>query len=111
MKIVHKVNGTESWNSQKADTQVFRATSPLSRGTLNSERGGKLSIHFFADQETIETVFRSIISVNQLSISGAVSNLCEECKTSHIRTGRLVLAGQSDPWFVPSVMMTHTFDR
>ena len=36
---------------------VFRATSPWSRGTLKSQGGGKLSIHFGADGETIETVF------------------------------------------------------
>ena len=47
---------------------VFRATSPLSRGTLKSKGGGKLSIHFCADGDTIETVFRTTISVNQLSI-------------------------------------------
>ena len=86
---------------------VFRATSPLSRGTLKSKGGGKLSIHFCADQGTIETVFRTIISVNQLSIYGAVSNLCEECKTCHVRTGRPVVAGQSNPLFVPSVIKTH----
>ena len=42
---------------------VFRATSPFSRGTLKSKGGGKLSIHFCADGDTIETVFRTIISV------------------------------------------------
>ena len=47
-------------------------------------------------------------SVNQLSIYGAVSNLCEECKTCHVRTGRPVMAGQSDPLFVPNVIKTHT---
>ena len=70
---------------------------------LKSKGGGQLSIHFCADQGTIETVFRTIISVNQLSIYGAVSDLCEECKTCHVRTGRPVVAGQSDPLFVPSV--------
>ena len=34
--------------------------------------------------------------------------MCEECKTCHVRTGRPVLAGQSDPLFVPSVMKTPT---
>ena len=34
--------------------------------------------------------------------------MCAECKTCHVRTGRPVLAGQSDPLFVPSVMKTHT---
>ena len=53
---------------------VFRTSSTLSRGTLKSRGGGKLSIHFFADEGTIETVSRTIISVNQLSIHGAVSD-------------------------------------
>ena len=56
---------------------VFRATSPMSRGVLKSKGGGKLSIHLCADEGTIETVFRTIIGVNQLSIYGAVSDLCE----------------------------------
>ena len=86
---------------------VFRATSPLFRGTLKSKGGGKLSIHYCADQGTIETVFRTIISVNQLSIYGAVADLCEECDSCHDRTGRSVVEGQSNPLFVPSVMKTH----
>ena len=89
---------------------VFRAMIPLSRGTLKSKGCGKLSIHFCADGGTIETVFRTIISVNQLSIYGAVSDLCEEYKSCHVRTGRPVLVGQSDPLFVPksSLMKTPT---
>ena len=51
--------------------------------------------------------FSHIISFNQLSIYGAVSDLREECKTCHVRTGRPVVSRQSDPLFVPSVMKTH----
>ena len=40
---------------------VSRATSPLPRGTLKSKGGGKLSIHFCADEGTFETVSRTII--------------------------------------------------
>ena len=47
---------------------IFRATTPLSRGNLKSKGHGKLSIHFTADYPTIETVFRIIISANQLSV-------------------------------------------
>ena len=47
---------------------IFRATTPLSRCKLKSKGHGKLSIHFAADQETIETIFRIIVSANQLSI-------------------------------------------
>ena len=87
---------------------VFRATSPLSRGTLKSKGGGQLSIHFCADGETIKTVFRTITSVNQLSIYGAVADVCEECKSCQARTGRPVLAGQSDPLFEPARLLMKT---
>ena len=46
---------------------VFRVTRPLFRGTLKSKGGEQLSLHF-SNGDTIETVFRTIISVNQLSI-------------------------------------------
>ena len=57
---------------------TFRAATPLSRGQLKSKGRGKLSIHFTADQDTIETIFRIILSVNQLSVYGAVAAICEE---------------------------------
>ena len=57
---------------------------------------GKLSIHFAADYPTIETVFRRIISANQLSIYGAVANICEEFEAHQDGSGELdVLMGQS----------------
>ena len=87
---------------------VFRATSPLSRGTLKSKGGGKLSIHFCDDGETVQTVCRTIIYVNQLSLYGAVAKMCEDYKACQVRTGRLVLAGQSDPLFVPSSSLMKT---
>ena len=87
---------------------VFRATSPLSRGQLKSKGGGKLSIHCCADPGTIETVFRTIISVNQLSIYGAVSDVCEEHSTCQTKTGRPVLATQSDPLFEPARLLMTT---
>ena len=87
---------------------VFRVTSPLSRGTLKSKGGGKLSIHFCADGDTIETVFRTIISVDQLGIYGAVSDVCEEYIACQTRTVRPVLAGQSDPLFEPAKLLITT---
>ena len=87
-------------------TPVFRATSPLSRGQLKSKGGGKLSIHYCADQDTITTVFRTITSVNQLSLYGAVADMCEEYESFHDRTGKQVVGGQSSSSFVPSVIKT-----
>ena len=66
---------------------VFRATSPLSRGQLKCKCHGKLSIHYSADLEKIETIFRIIVSVNQLSLYGAVAEMCEEYETFHDRSG------------------------
>ena len=86
---------------------VFRCTSPLSRGVLNSKGGGNFSIHYCADSGTIETVFRTIISVNQLSLYGAVAEMCEEYESCHDRTRRPIVEGQSNPLFVPSVMKTN----
>ena len=83
---------------------VFRATSPLSRGQLKSKGGGKLSVHYCADQETITTVFRTLTCVNQLSLYGAVADICEEYESCHDRTGKPVVGGQSRSSFVPSVI-------
>ena len=75
---------------------TFRATTPLSRGILKSKGHGKLSIHFAADELTIETIFRIIISVNQLSIYGAVAALCEEFENHQDGSGEPeILMGQS----------------
>ena len=75
---------------------IFRATTPLSRCILKSKGHGKLSIHFDADELTIETVFRIIISANQLSIYGAVATICEEIETHQDGSGELeILMGQS----------------
>ena len=85
---------------------IFRATSPLSRGRLKSKGHGKLSIHYAADLETITTVFRTIISVTQLSLYGAVAEVCEEKDSFHERTERPVVMRQSSSSLVLSVIKT-----
>ena len=81
---------------------IFRATTPLSRGQLRSRGHGKLSIHFAAVQETIEAIFRIIVSANQLSLHGAVAERCEEYESFHERTGRPVVMAQSSSSIVLS---------
>ena len=86
---------------------IFRATTQLSRGRLRSKRHGKLSmIHYAADLETIETIFRIIVSANQLSLYGAIAEICEEYETLHERTGRPVMMGQSSSSLALSVIKT-----
>ena len=85
---------------------IFRATTPLSRGHFKSKGHGKLSIHCCADQATIETIFRIIVSANQLSLYGAVAEICAEYESRHERKGRPVVMGQSSSSLVLSVMKT-----
>ena len=65
----------------------FRATTPLSRGILKSKGRGKLSIHFAANGDTIDTIYRIILSVNQLSVYGAVAAVCEEFESHQDGSG------------------------
>ena len=75
---------------------IFRATTPLSRRQLKSKGKGKVSIHFSADQDTVDTIYRIILSVNQLSIYGAVAAFCDENEGHPDSTGEPVkLEGQS----------------
>ena len=45
---------------------IFRATTPLSRGQLKSKVRGKLSFHFNADQDTADSVYRTIIVIQHI---------------------------------------------
>ena len=66
---------------------IFRATTPLSR-VSSKQRTRKTVDSLCADQETIETIFRIIVSANQLSLYGAVANMCEEYESFHDRSGQ-----------------------
>ena len=75
---------------------IFRSTTPLSRGKLKSKGKGKVSIHFTADQDTVDTIYRIILSVNQLSVYGAVAAICDEFENHQDGTGQpVILVGQS----------------
>ena len=55
-----------------------------------------MSINFAAYGDTIETIFRIKISVNQLSIYGAVAAICEEYENHQDGSGEPeILMGQS----------------
>ena len=86
---------------------AFRATSPLSRGTLKSKGGGKLSMHVCADGKTIE-FFSHIFFCHRLSIHGAVSDLCDQYRNYQARAVRLVLSEQSDSLFEPASLIMKT---
>ena len=83
---------------------IVRATRQLSGGRLKCKRHGKLSFHYAAELETIETIFRIIVSANQLSLYGAIAEMCEEYETLHERTVRPIVMGQSSSSLVLSVI-------
>ena len=65
-------------NFSRSSHPIFRASSAFERGELRSKGGGKKSIHFNGSHENIELLLRTVISANQLSIHGAIADLCAE---------------------------------
>ena len=108
----HEGNGTESlnwwWsNSEKADTQF---SEPRVHCLEEFSKAKEVDNYRYTSVPMVIRLklFRTIISVNQLSIYGAVSDLCEEYSTCQTRTGRLVVAEQSDPLFAPADLLIMT---
>ena len=109
VKTVHKTDGTQwlkgcCWNSQKVFVQFSVERVQSQKVDPEAKRHGKLSIHYAADLETIETVFRIIVSANQLSLYGTVAETCEEYEIFHERTERLFVMRQSSSSLVLSVI-------
>ena len=57
---------------------IFRDSGVPKRGELQSKGRGKNSILFNDGHENIELLFRTVISENQLSVYGAITDLCNE---------------------------------
>ena len=55
-----------------------------------------MSIHFSAEPDATDTIYRIILSVNQLSVYGAVAAICDEYEGHQDNTGEpVILVGQS----------------
>ena len=54
---------------------VFRTSSALERVELKSKGEGVKSIHLNGSDDTIKSILHKVISVNHLSIYGAVADL------------------------------------
>ena len=110
----HEENGTESltwwWsNSEKTDTHFSEpgVHCPEERSkTKEVENYQYTSVPMWI---RLKLFFAQLfLFVNQLSIYGAVSDLCEEYSACQTRTERPVLAGQSDLLFEPAKLLITT---
>ena len=118
MKANHKKIGTESqswwWsNSAKADSQ---SSDPRVHNPVECSKAKVVENYQYTSalmRRRLKQFFRTIISVSQLSICGAVSDSCEEYKFRHVTTERPVFGNTI--W--PNVCAhkrdenTYTFDR
>ena len=74
-------------NFPESGDLTFRAASALERGELKSKGKGVKTIHFNGSDDTIELILRTIISVNQLGVFGAVADLFGELAKDSRGTG------------------------
>ena len=105
---VDRPQGEWWWNSENADTQFSEPRVHCPEERSKAEEVENYQYTSVLMGETIETVFRTIISVIQLSIYGAVSDLYDEDRICQARTERLVLAEQSDPLFQLASLLMKT---
>ena len=79
-----------------SDHSIFRCTSALERVHLRCQGGGKTSIHFNGSTENIELLLQIVISVNQLSLYGAVADMIEKLPVGRRAPGKPAASGQLD---------------
>ena len=97
-------------NFAESGHPIFQATSLLERGELGSKGGGKKSIHFNGSEETVELILRTVIAVNQLSIYGAVADLCNELDPDYAESEifeSLVIPTERVPTVTPHLTAQH----
>ena len=109
-RTVHKEFGTKlqkgcCWNSLRADVQfsVLRLHCP----EVNSKAKDMVNCRYTL-QPTRKRLrlFRFIVSASQLSLYGAVAEICEEYESLHERTARPVVMRQSSSSIVLSAIKT-----
>ena len=87
-------------------TSNFPCCKSIVQKSTQKQRTWKTVDSFGATQETIETIFRISASANQLSLYGAVAEMCAEYETLRERSGRPVVMGQSSSSLMLSVIKT-----
>ena len=84
------------WNSLKVDVQF--SVQQLHCPGVSSKAKDTENCRFTTVpiRKQLRLIFRIIVSANQLTLYGAVANMCEECESLHDRSGQPdVVMGQS----------------
>ena len=77
----------------KSGHPIFRATTPLSRGKLKSKGKGKVSIHFSAEPDTIDTIYRIILCQSAQYLRGSGSYMRRICGPTRQHGGTCSIGG------------------
>ena len=83
-------------NFERSSHPKFRCASALERGQLRSKGGEKTSIHCNGSSENIELFLQMVISVNQLSIYGALADMIEQLPVGQRAVEKPKAPGQLD---------------
>ena len=75
---------------------IFCGTGALERGELRSKGSGKKSMHFNGSTQNIELLLQMVISVDQLSIYGAVADMIDEIPVVQRAVGKPKAPSQPD---------------
>ena len=65
-------------NFEKSGHPTFRCIGALEKGQLRSKHGRKTTIHFTVCEENVPLLLGTVMSVNQLSLHGAVADMIQE---------------------------------
>ena len=74
----------------------------MERGELKRKGEGVKTIHFNGSDETTELILRTVISVNQLSVYGAVPDLCKELTRDSAGARKPAANGNFESMVIPN---------
>ena len=98
-------------NFSRSGHPIFRDSSAFGRGELRSKGGGKKTIHFNGSDENIELLLLTVISANQLTVYGAIADLCDELPKDVGSFGKFAAPDHLETMEIPtgpSIAETHT---
>ena len=83
-------------NFERSGHPFFRCTSALEKGQLRSKERGKTTFHFTACEDNVQSLLKMVMSVNQLSLYGAVADVIQELPEDQVAPGRPVAFDQTE---------------